>query len=135
MRLEIKIYYSKLIINLSAIHFSIRNNQHYHSIHQCSGEMVIVSSLIITFPYNHLIFRPDNFLEWIKYHINLITISNGQWKYLPIQNHYHYIGAQEDSEEMALFINCLTFSHGIFWHLDLRVLWNWNTEYLNQKIK
>ena len=51
------------------------------------GEMVIVCSIIITFPYNHLIFQPKNLWEWIKNHICLITISNGQWKSLPIRNH------------------------------------------------
>ena len=87
MKLLIHINDSPFIIHLLEIHSSIRNNQHYHSIHQCSGEMVIVCSLIITFPYNHLIFWPDTFWELIKYNIDIITISNGQWKSLPIRNH------------------------------------------------
>ena len=127
MKLVIQINYSPYIIHLSEIHSSIQNTQHYHSIHQCSGEMVIVCSLIITFPYNHLIFRPDTLWEWIIYNIELITIRNGQLKSLPILNHQHYNGSQQVSGEMALFLHCLTFLHEIFWNFNSRVsLWNLN---------
>ena len=54
------INYIPLIINISDMHSSIRNNQHYHGIHQYSEEMVIVFSLIVTFTKNPLIFRPEN---------------------------------------------------------------------------
>ena len=53
-----------------------------------------------------------------KYHIDITIIINGQLKDLPIQNHHHYNGSQQDSGEMALFLHCLTFLHEIFWHFE-----------------
>ena len=115
MEIEIKSNYSPFMINISYIHSSIRNNQHYQCIHQYSGEMVIICSLIVTFTYNPLIFRPDNLWEWRIYNIEIITIQNVQWKSLPIPNNQHYNGSQQDSGEMALFLHCSTFLHEIFW--------------------
>ena len=35
--------------------------------------------------------------------------------YLSIRIYKHYIGSQQGSGEMALFLHCLTFIHEIFW--------------------
>ena len=115
MRLEIHIYYSPSIINLSYINSSIQNNKHYHGIYQNRVEMVIVCSLKVILTYNSWEFRIEIFWEWRIEHIELITIRNGQWKSLPIWNHQHYNGSQQDSGEMTLFLHCSTFLHGLFW--------------------
>ena len=54
--------------------------------------------------------------------------------YLSIRIYQHYIGSQQGSGEMALFLHCLTFLCEIFWYLDLRVLWGWNTERFHVKM-
>ena len=115
MRLEIHINYSPSIIHLSEIHSSIRNNKHYHGIYQNGVEMVIVCSLKVILTYNSWEFRLETFWEWITENIELITIINGQWKALPIRNHQHYNGSQQDSGEMTLFLHCSTFLHEFFW--------------------
>ena len=56
-------------------------------------------------------------------------------KFSPNSKSSHYNGSQQDSGEMTLFINCLTFLHEIFWDFDLRLLLNLNTYNLPHKIK
>ena len=60
-KLVILINVIPLIINISEKQYFIRNHQHYNGIHQYSGEMVDVCSLIITFTHNHLVFQRDTF--------------------------------------------------------------------------
>ena len=40
---------------------------------------------------------------------------NVQLKSLPILNHQHQNGSQQDSGEMTLFLHCSTFLHKLFW--------------------
>ena len=35
--------------------------------------------------------------------------------HLSIRIYRHYIGSQQGSEEITIFLHCLTFIHGIFW--------------------
>ena len=44
----------------------------------------------------------------------MIPFINGQFNSLPIQNHQHYNGSQQDSGEMTLFLHCSTFLHELF---------------------
>ena len=115
MKLELHINYSPSIINLSEINSSIRNNKHYRGIYQNGVEMVIICSLKVILRYNSWEFRLENFWEWIKENIELITIINWQLKALPIPNHRHCNGSQQDSGEMTLFLHCSTFLLELFW--------------------
>ena len=56
--------------------------------------------------------------------MKLITIINGQSKALPIRNHQHYNGLQQDSGEMTLFLHCSTFLHELFWLFRLESILN-----------
>ena len=103
------------MINLSYIHSSIRNNDHYHGIYQNRVEMVIVYSLKVILTYNSSEFRIETCWEWITENIELIPIINGQLNSLPILNHQHYNGSQQDSGEMTLFLHFSTFLHELFW--------------------
>ena len=76
--------------------------------------MVIVCSLKVIFTYKSWEFRIETFWELIKYNIKLIPIINGQLNSLPIRNHQHYNGSQQDSGEMTLFLHCSTFLHELF---------------------
>ena len=91
--------------------------------------MVIVCSLKINLTYKSWVFQLEIFWEWITKHIDIITIRNGQWKALPIWNHQHYNGSQQDSGEMALFLHWLTFLHEILHYFNMRVLWKF--KYIN----
>ena len=124
MRLEIHINYSPSIIHISYIHSSIWNNKHYHGIYQNRVEMVIVCSLKVILTYKSLEFWVETFWERIKENIELITIINGQWKALPIRNHQHYNGSQQDSGEMTLFLHCSIFLHELFWVFFPEVIFN-----------
>ena len=65
-----------------------------------------------------------NFLRINKENIELIPIINGQLKALPIWNHQHYNGSQQDSGEMTLFLHCSTFLHELFWVFQPKSLMN-----------
>ena len=77
--------------------------------------MVIVCSLKVILTYKSWEFRLETFLELITENNELIIIINGQCKALPISNHQHYNGSQQDSGEMTLFLHCSTFLHELFW--------------------
>ena len=124
MRLEIKINDSPSIIHLSDIHSSIRNNKHYHGIYQDGVEMVIVCSLKVILIDKYGEFRLETLWEWIKNNIELIPIINLQWNSLPIRNHQHYDGSQQDSGEMTLFFHGSTFLHELFWVFQPKSIMN-----------
>ena len=128
MRLEIHINYSPSIIHLSEINSSIRNNKHYHGIYQNRVEMVIVCSLKIILTYDSWEFRLETLWEWIKENIELITIIKGQLKSLPIRNHQHYNGSQQDSGENDIISSLFN----IFTWIILGIS-NW--KYYEHKIK
>ena len=56
-----------------------------------------------------------------KYKNNITFIHKPSVFYLSIRIHQHYIGSQQGSGEMTLFLHCITFLHEIFWYFDLRL--------------
>ena len=121
---------------LMTVHSSYIYQKYIHPFEMISITIAYIKiewKVILT--YKYWVFRLETFWEWKTEHIELITIRNGQWKALSIQNHQHYNGSQQDSGEMTLFLHCLTFLHKIFWYIYLRVFWNWNTDHLHHKTK
>ena len=54
-------------------------------------------------------------IKIISYIKNISFIHKPSVFHLSIRIYQHYIGSQQGSGEMALFLHCLTFIHEIFW--------------------
>ena len=85
--------------------------------------------------YKSWAFWLENLWELIIDNIELIAIINGELNSLPILNHQHYNGSQQDSGKIALFLHCLIFLHELFWVFRPNMFVTWNIDHIHYNIK